>query len=180
MFSIKFIIVVALTLCAVLPSTLGVPIFWFPWSYLLPTTSSSSGSGSSSSSSSSTTFRPIMANISIGNRRNTSAMVDSGTVINGLTISRGRRDVPLETIRNDPSVTSESFIQVGNQVIRLPPGNVANLTINIIDGVPYVFGNTESDVSSGSASGSSEGMSGLFSRVRNFFGDLLGRNPNAN
>nr|XP_029717881.1 uncharacterized protein LOC109399696 [Aedes albopictus] len=180
MIFIKYCFVVVSALC-VLPSTLGLPIFWFPWNYLLPPTSTSSGgnTATSSSSSSATTLRPIMANIAIGNRQNTSAMIDNGTVINGLTITRGRRDVPLATLPEDLSESgrSESFIQVGNQVIRLPPGNVANLTINIVEGVPYVFGNAPVEVPTAE---DSAGMSGILSRIGNFFGGLLGRNPNVN
>nr|XP_029727299.1 uncharacterized protein LOC115265614 [Aedes albopictus] len=179
MIFIKYCFAVASALC-VLPSTLGLPIFWFPWNYLLPPTSTSSGnSATSSTSSSATTLRPIMANIAIGNRQNTSAMIDNGTVINGLTITRGRRDVPLAALPDDlPGAgRSESFIQVGNQVIRLPAGNVANLTINIVDGVPYVFGNAPVEVPTVE---SDVGMSGILSRIGNFFGGLLGRNPNVN
>ncbi|XP_062555246.1 uncharacterized protein LOC134220260 isoform X2 [Armigeres subalbatus] len=175
MISLRLSIIAAVTLC--LPATLSVPIFWFPWNYFLPTTTTSGSAASSSSSSS--TLRPIMANIAIGNRLNTSAMTDNGTIINGLTITRGRRAVPLTPVPvpGDPSVTSESFIQVGNHIIRLPPGNVANLTINIVDGVPNVFGNVGTDVSDG-ANGST---SGLFAQLGNFFGGLFGGGtPNAN
>lgn len=98
-------------------------------------------------------------------------MFDNGTVINGLTINRGRRSAAaqLTSLSDDSrSQTRESFIQVGNQIIRLPPGDVANLTINIVDGVPSVFGNTPT--------GGSETMtSGIFSQIRNFFGDLFNR-----
>ncbi|XP_065076643.1 uncharacterized protein LOC135700152 [Ochlerotatus camptorhynchus] len=179
MISVKFCALIGLTL-ALLPSTLGVPIFWFPWNYLLPTTStsgssssSSSNSNSASSSSSSTTLRPIMASIAIGNRLNTSAMTDNGTVINGLTITRGRRSAAAQQTELSDYVrsqTRESFIQVGNQIIRLPPGDVANLTINIVDGVPYVFGNTAP-----TTTGSEAMTTGIFSQIRNFFGEFFNR-----
>uniref|UniRef100_T1D535 Putative secreted mucin n=1 Tax=Psorophora albipes TaxID=869069 RepID=T1D535_9DIPT len=161
--SIKLCVLIAF-ISALLPSTLGLPIFWFPWNYFYPTTSTSSSS-SSSSTSTATTLRPINATLSIGNRQNTSAMIDMGTVIDGLTITRGKRSAGDER-------TSESFIQIGNQIIRLPPGDVSNLTINIIDGVPLVNGNFQQPQTS-TPQVEGNALSGVVNRFRSFFADLL-------
>ncbi|XP_055637316.1 uncharacterized protein LOC129775997 [Toxorhynchites rutilus septentrionalis] len=144
-----------------LPSTLGAPFFWFPLWY--PTassgTSSSSGAVSSSTSSTNTPRSPVNASISLGNRLNTSAVEDLGTVIDGLTIARSKRFVPLlppswpgfslfqnisgifnrqkRSSEAIPSTVNESVIKIGHQIIKLPPGGISNLTIHIIDGGSY-------------------------------------------
>ncbi|XP_055609928.1 uncharacterized protein LOC129756902 [Uranotaenia lowii] len=159
-------------------TTLAGPIFWFlPWTNWLP----SSGSSSSSSSTTSTASRaPINATINLGNRNNTTTGLDDlGTVIDGVTITRSRRSLPtissnssqtrdedtenqLRKKRSPQQFSTDSYIQVGNHVIRLPPGDVSNLTIHIIDGtptvlVPSLFPDRESN------------SSGIFDWIKKFF-----------
>ncbi|XP_058824356.1 uncharacterized protein LOC131685027 [Topomyia yanbarensis] len=147
---------------ALLPSILGVPIFWYlPWNSWIPTSTTTSRS-SASSSSPQTTKAPINASISIGNRMNTTALDDMGTLIENLTINRGRRALP----------SNESIIQIGNQIIRLPPGNLSNLTISIIDGVPYI-GRWPPSTTEKTEEGPSPG---LFGRIRTFLDELFKSN----
>nr|ABJ97695.1 putative threonine/serine-rich mucin [Toxorhynchites amboinensis] len=118
-----------------------------------------SGTSSTSSTSSSTARSPVNATISLGNRENTSAVEDLGTNIDGLTISRSKRFVPLlipnvtgfsffqnlpgiftrqkRAAESIPPLSNESVIRVGNQIIKLPPRGISNLTIHIIDGGSY-------------------------------------------
>uniref|UniRef100_A0A224Y0R8 Putative threonine/serine-rich mucin n=1 Tax=Panstrongylus lignarius TaxID=156445 RepID=A0A224Y0R8_9HEMI len=120
-------------------------------------------SSNSASASTGTTRMPVNATIALGNRRNTSALVDMGTNIDGLSItSRGRRSVPSG---------NESYIQVGNQVIKIPPGGVSNLTINIVDGVPHLV----PEVPFWPVHAADEGSSsaGFVGRIRNFLDELF-------
>ncbi|XP_055541599.1 uncharacterized protein LOC129727629 [Wyeomyia smithii] len=144
-----------------LPAINGGPIFWFyPWNSWIPTsTSGSSSSNNAGSASTGTPRPPVNATIALGNRRNTNATIDMGTVIDGLTInSRGRRSIP----------SNESYIQVGNHLIKIPPTGLSNLTINIVDGVPLV-----SPQAPVWPAQTGDGSAGFIGRIRSFLDELF-------
>lgn len=163
---VQIILVLAVTL-TLLSSTQGKPIFWFlPWRNW-PYSSTSSSSGTSSTSSTASSSTPSNTSISIGDRTNTNAGLDDyGTSITGLTITTaGRRRRSAEQAQDISVPSNESYIQVGNNVIRIPSRNISNVSITIVDGVPYV---EQGEIPTPPAF-----ITGFFDNIRNFFGSFF-------
>ncbi|XP_001864883.2 uncharacterized protein LOC6047887 [Culex quinquefasciatus] len=157
---------------ALFSTTLGSPIFWLlPWSsWLNPTTTSSTSSGTSSTSTA-TARTPSNVSIAIGDRTNTTAGLDDmGTVIDGLTINAGRRRRSAQQLPEVDFIvpSNESYIQIGNHVIRLPSRNISNITINVVDGVPYVG-------AGGLPAPPQDVPPNLFDHIKNFFDGVFNR-----